>query len=83
MRWMTHLLQTLQPHIAADGAADITDVPDRVDTQSVNVADRHATGDLSDKQTTDAARPPTQAVAESDPDAEQVGPLTDLWVDDA
>ena len=57
-------------------------MPDRVDTPSVNVADRHATGDLSDKQTADAARPPTQAVAESDPEAEQLGPLTDLWVDD-
>ena len=42
------------PHIAADGAADIADVADRVGTPPVYVADRHATGDLSDKQTTDA-----------------------------
>ena len=51
-------------------------------TPAVNVADRHETGDLSDKQTTDAARPPTTAVAESDPEVDQLGPLTDLWVDD-
>jgi len=57
------------PHIAAD-SADITDVPDRADT-AVNVADRHTTEHVSDKQTTDAARPPL-AVAESDPDAEEL-----------
>ena len=66
------------PHIAAD-SADITDMRDRVDTK-VNVADRHTMEHVFDKQTTDTARPPL-AVAESDPDAEELGPLIDVWVD--
>ena len=60
----------MAPHIAADSTADIANVPDRVDTP-VNAADRHTTEHVSDKQTTDAARPPL-AVAESDPDAEEL-----------